>query len=150
MAQLQFPKETAEEDYDLQAVNTMLGIKSNRTQFGIRMYLVLLRTANDTSKHLNQNSESVSRGNTLHHRKTQLKKSKSKFVAAKPNTVQLAITTVSAKGLVSLGGDLCGDRFLGHLDILRLITRGLMRGRRGGSCSSGCSSIRAAYQSAKD
>lgn len=48
-----------------------------------------------------------------------------------PNTVQLAITTASAKVFVNGGGWRCWGRFLGHLDTFCLMTRGLMRLRRG-------------------
>ena len=71
-------------------------------------------------------------------------------VGTSRNTVQLVITMVSVKCFESLDGDLCVARFLGHLDILRLMTRGLMRLRRGGSCSCCSSPISAAYQAAKD
>ena len=70
--------------------------------------------------------------------------------AVKPNTVQLVTTMVSVKRFVSLGGSLCLGRFLGHLDILRWMTRGLMRLRRGGICSRCSSQISAVYQRAND
>jgi len=47
----------------------------------------------------------------------------------------------SLGGLVGLGGLRCWGRLTGQLDILRLITRGLVRGRRGPSCWARISAI---------
>jgi hypothetical protein len=41
------------------------------------------------------------------------------------------MVTASLGGKVGLGGLRCSERLTGHLDILRLITRGLVRSRRG-------------------
>jgi hypothetical protein len=48
---------------------------------------------------------------------------------------------VSLGGLVGLGGLRCSGRLTGQLDILRLITRGLVRSRRGPSRSARISVI---------
>jgi hypothetical protein len=48
---------------------------------------------------------------------------------------------VSLGGLVGLGGLRCSGRLTAQLDILRLMTRGLVRSRRGPSCSARISVI---------
>jgi hypothetical protein len=48
---------------------------------------------------------------------------------------------VSSAGLVGWGQLWCSGRLTGHLDILRLITRGFSRRRRSGSGSARISAI---------
>src|SRR3954466_12957521 len=58
---------------------------------------------------------------------------------ARVNTVQRRITTASGKVFFKGGRCRCSGRFFFHFDIFRLITRGLIRFRRG-SVRSPCSS----------
>src|SRR5690349_21852820 len=51
--------------------------------------------------------------------------------ALRPNTVQRRITTASEKVFFKGGRWRCSGRFFFHFDIFRLITRGLIRLRRG-------------------
>ena len=63
------------------------------------------------------------------------------------NTVQLSITTDWAKVLSSGGSLRCFGRHLFQRDIFRLITRGLMRLRRGGIRSQPISQSNVVYHS---
>ena len=63
-----------------------------------------------------------------------------------PNTVQLSMTIDSRNCRVGCGNSRCCGRFLAQLLIFLLMTRGLIRSRRGSMRSSATSAIRFAYQ----
>src|SRR4051812_26305217 len=66
---------------------------------------------------------------------------------AKRNTVQFSITTDSEKAFFKGGRRRCSGRFFFHFDIFRLITRGLIRLRRGSVRSPCISQSSASYHS---
>src|SRR5512142_1245128 len=69
--------------------------------------------------------------------------------ASKGNTVQRSITTASEKVFFKGGRCRCSDRFFFHFDIFRLITRGLIRLRRGSVRSTCISHSTPRYHASK-